>query len=128
MEEQSPSSLNLADFDYPLPAERIAQTPLEPRDQSRLLVLNRTGGATTHRRFFDLPDYLSAGDVLILNDTRVTAQRLFGARPDHAGECVEAFLTHRIADGFVAGVGASRQKDAAGRLCRVRRRADRQSH
>lgn len=100
MEEQPSSTLQLADFDYTLPAERIAQTPLEPRDGSRLLVLDRAGGTLAHRRFSDLPGYLSAGDVLVLNDTRVTAQRLFGARPGHAGEHVEAFLTHRIADGL----------------------------
>jgi len=100
MEEQSSSALRLSDFDYHLPADRIAQTPLEPRDQSRLLVLDRSGGTITHRHFFDLPDYLDPGDVLVLNDTRVTAQRLFGARPGHLGERVEAFLTHRVADGL----------------------------
>jgi len=100
MEEQPSSALRLSDFDYHLPAERIAQTPLEPRDRSRLLVLDRSGGTITHRHFFDLPDYLHAGDVLVLNDTRVTAQRLFGARPGHPAERVEAFLTHRVADGL----------------------------
>ncbi len=99
MEESSPS-LRLSEFDYPLPADRIAQTPLEPRDRSRLLVLDRGGGTITHRYFFDLPDYLERGDVLVLNDTRVTAQRLFGARPGHPAERIEAFLTHRIADGL----------------------------
>ena len=99
MEEPS-SALRLSDFDYHLPAERIAQTPLEPRDTSRLLVLDRAGGAITHRHFFDLPEYLDAGDVLVINDTRVTAQRLFGARPGHPDERVEAFLTHRVADGL----------------------------
>lgn len=100
MEEQPSSALHLSDFDYFLPAERIAQTPLEMRDQSRLLVLNRADGTISHRRFFDLTDYLNTGDVLVLNDTRVTAQRLFGARPGHGGERVEAFLTHRVADGL----------------------------
>ena len=100
MEELPTPSLRLSDFDYHLPAERIAQTPLEPRDRSRLLVLGRTGGAIAHRQFTDLPEYLRAGDVLVLNDTRVTAQRLFGARAGHPGEQVEAFLTHRIADGL----------------------------
>ncbi|HEU4754148.1 MAG TPA: S-adenosylmethionine:tRNA ribosyltransferase-isomerase, partial [Armatimonadota bacterium] len=55
-------------FDYPLPPERIAQTPIEPRDASRLLVL-RAGGEIEHRRFLDLPDYLNAGDLLVFNDT-----------------------------------------------------------
>jgi len=100
MEEQPSSDLRLSEFDYHLPAERIAQTPLEPRDGSRLLVLDRSGGTITHRHFFDLPEYLDPGDVLVLNDTRVTAQRLFGARPGHPAERLEAFLTHRVADGL----------------------------
>jgi S-adenosylmethionine:tRNA ribosyltransferase-isomerase len=100
MEEHPDShNLRLSDFDYALPAERIAQTPLEPRDSSRLLVLGRTAGTIMHRRFTDLPEYLRAGDVLVINDTRVTAQRLFGARVGHPSERVETFLTHRIADG-----------------------------
>ena len=100
MEPSTPTVLRLSDFDYSLPAERIAQTPLEPRDRSRLLVLGRTDGSISHKQFTDLPEYLRAGDVLVINDTRVTAQRLFGARPGHAGEHVETFLTHRISDGF----------------------------
>ena len=95
-----PSTLRLSDFDYDLPAERIAQTPLEPRDRSRLLVLERSDGTITHKQFSDLPDYLHAGDVLVINDTRVTAQRLFGARAGHSEESVETFLTHRVADGL----------------------------
>lgn len=100
--EETPSiyNLRLSDFDYALPAERIAQTPLEPRDSSRLLVLGRTDGTLAHRQFTDLPEYLRAGDVLVINDTRVTAQRLFGARVGHSQERVETFLTHRIADGL----------------------------
>ncbi|MGI4791412.1 MAG: tRNA preQ1(34) S-adenosylmethionine ribosyltransferase-isomerase QueA [Janthinobacterium lividum] len=100
MEELPNPNLRLSDFDYHLPEERIAQTPLEPRDRSRLLVLGRTNGSITHRQFTDLPEYLHSGDVLVVNDTRVTAQRLFGARPGHPDERLEAFLTHRIADGL----------------------------
>lgn len=100
MKDPTPAALRLSDFDYALPAERIAQTPLEPRDRSRLLVLGREGGTITHKQFTDLPDYLQAGDVLVLNDTRVTAQRLFGARAEHPEESVETFLTHRVADGL----------------------------
>ncbi len=100
MEEYPAPNLRLSDFDYDLPAERIAQTPLTPRDRSRLLVLGRTDGTLAHRRFTDLPEYLHAGDVLVINDTRVTAQRLFGARVGHPNERVETFLTHRIADGL----------------------------
>ena len=100
MKEPITSPLRLSDFDYDLPAERIAQTPLEPRDRSRLLVLDRRDGGITHRQFTDLPEYLRAGDVLVINDTRVTAQRLFGARAGHPEERVETFLTHRISDGL----------------------------
>ncbi len=96
----TPAALHLSDFDYVLPAERIAQTPLEPRDRSRLLVLGRADGAITHKQFSDLPSDLRAGDVLVINDTRVTAQRLFGARTGHLEESVETFLTHRVADGL----------------------------
>jgi len=99
MQDPTPPLL-LSDFDYALPPERIAQTPLEPRDSSRLLVLNRADGTLTHRRFYDLPEYLAGGDVLVINDTRVTAQRLFGARTGHPDETVETFLTHRVADGL----------------------------
>ncbi len=98
--EKSPPLLRLSDFDYVLPADRIAQTPLAKRDASRLMVLNRDAQTLADRRFSDLPEYLNAGDVLVLNDTRVTAQRLFGARPEHPGERLEAFLTHRVADGL----------------------------
>ena len=93
-------NLQLSDFDYPLPADRIAQTPLDKRDSSRLLVLDRADHSLAHRHFTDLPEYLRPGDVLVLNDTRVTAQRLFGARPGHPAERLEAFLTERVADGL----------------------------
>lgn len=100
MERHPPPPLRLSDFDYDLPAARIAQTPLEARDQSRLMALDRATGALTHRHFYDLPEYLGAGDVLVLNDTRVTAQRLFGARVNHPEERVETFLTHPVAEGL----------------------------
>ena len=76
----------LSDFDYTLPPERIAQSPLPERDSSRLLVLDRRTGAVAHRVFTDLAEYFEPGDVLIINDTRVTAQRLFGARLGKPGE------------------------------------------
>lgn len=98
------TQMRLSDFDYTLPVERIAQTPLPQRDQSRLLVLDRITGEIAHRRFTDLPEYLNSGDVLVINDTRVTAQRLLGARPGHPNERVETFLTHRVADGLWQGL------------------------
>ncbi len=90
----------MADFDYALPAECIAQAPLAERDQSRLLTLGRADGQITHRAFRDLPELLHDGDVLVLNDTRVTALRLFGARAGRPNERVETFLTHRVSEGL----------------------------
>lgn len=77
------NDIRTEDFDYPLPQELIAQEPLERRDCSRLLVLRRDsepGEGLQHRRFHDLPDYLSEGDCLVLNDTRVMAARLLGQK------------------------------------------------
>ena len=83
--------MNVADFDYDLPEELIAQHPTARRDQSRLLVMNRTTGACDLRVFGDFPQFVRPGDCLVLNDTRVIAARLFGRR-DPSGGQVEAFL------------------------------------
>ena len=84
-------------FDYTLPEELIAQEPIEPRDHSRLMVLHRDTQAIEHRRFYNLPEYLRAGDVLVLNDTRVSAWRLVGRKP--TGGRAEVLLLHPLADG-----------------------------
>jgi S-adenosylmethionine:tRNA ribosyltransferase-isomerase len=86
-----------ADFDYHLPEELIAQTAVEPRDASRLLVLH-ADGAVEHRIFRDLPDYLRPGDALVLNDTRVIMARLRG-RLTPGGGAVEALLLRDLGDG-----------------------------
>ena len=78
------------DFYYDLPQELIAQTPLEQRDASRLMVLDRETGAVTHRHFRDILDYLRPGDCLVLNDSRVLPARLLGTRP--TGGAVEVLL------------------------------------
>lgn len=83
--------MNLFDFDYDLPPELIAQTPIEPRDASRLLVVPRTGDDFAHRRFGDLPEYLRAGDLLVFNQTRVIPARLRG-RKVPTGGTVELLL------------------------------------
>jgi S-adenosylmethionine:tRNA ribosyltransferase-isomerase len=83
-------------FDYELPPDRIAQIPIEPRDASRLLVL-RSDGSREHRRFLDLPDYLSPGDLLVFNDTRVLPARLFGRK--ETGARVEILLLQRLEPG-----------------------------
>ncbi|MBQ8797494.1 MAG: tRNA preQ1(34) S-adenosylmethionine ribosyltransferase-isomerase QueA [Oscillospiraceae bacterium] len=69
------------DFWYDLPEELIAQTPLQQRDASRLLVLDRKTGEITHRHFFDITEYLRPGDCLVMNDSRVLPARLLGHRP-----------------------------------------------
>ncbi len=79
------------DFDYELPSGRIAQEPVEPRDSCRLLVVDRLSGQIDHRAFTDLPEYLSAGDVLVVNETRVLPARLRGAK-DETGGAVEVLL------------------------------------
>ncbi|MSB19006.1 tRNA preQ1(34) S-adenosylmethionine ribosyltransferase-isomerase QueA [Flavonifractor plautii] len=83
--------MKTADFDFYLPEELIAQTPLERRDASRLLVLDKETGATRHMHFFDLPTLLRPGDCLVLNDSRVLPARLLGHR-EPTGGAVEVLL------------------------------------
>jgi len=83
-------------FDYDLPEELIAQEPIEPRDHARMLVLHRATGDVEHRHFYNLPEYLHAGDTLVLNDTRVSAWRLWGHKA--TGGRVEILLM-RLLDG-----------------------------
>ena len=87
--------MKTSDFDYFLPPELIAQTPMEPRDQSRLMVLNRSDGLIEHRRFFEIVDYLRDGDVLVFNDSRVIPARLYGRKVDTGGG-VEILLLRRL--------------------------------
>ncbi|MDI9547983.1 MAG: tRNA preQ1(34) S-adenosylmethionine ribosyltransferase-isomerase QueA [Chloroflexota bacterium] len=81
-------------FDYSLSASFIAQQPAEPRDSSRLLVLDRSSGAIEHRRFSDIHEYLRSGDLLIANDSRVIPARLHARKP--TGGKVEVFLLRRL--------------------------------
>lgn len=80
-------------FDYELPKEFIAQTPVEPRDHSRLLVYSRQTDSIQHRHFYNLPEYLRAGDVLVINKTRVLPARLMGRR--ETGGIIELLLLNR---------------------------------
>lgn len=86
-----------SDFDFYLPEELIAQTPLEKRDGSRLLILDKESGAMDHRHFYDLPEYLRAGDCLVLNNSRVLPARLIGTRP--GGGAVELVLLRDLGEG-----------------------------
>lgn len=72
--------MKTADFYYDLPKERIAQTPIEPRDHSRLMVVDAVTGAWEHRHFYDIVDYLEKGDVLVVNETKVIPARLLGTK------------------------------------------------
>ena len=96
--------MRTSDFDYHLPSHLIAQTPVEPRDSSRLLVLHRDTGRVEHRHFYDLADYLGTGDVLVFNDSRVIPARLYGSREDTGGK-VEFLLLQRIGQGVWKAVG-----------------------
>ncbi len=87
--------LLLSDFDYELPEERIAQVPVEPRNSSRLMVLDPVEKTMEHRHFYDLKEYVEPGDTLIFNDTRVMPARLIGHR-DQTGGKVEVFLLRRL--------------------------------
>lgn len=82
------------DFYYDLPEELIAQTPLEKRDSSRLMVLNRETGEVAHRHFYDIIDYLNPGDCLVMNDSRVLPARLLGHRP--SGGAIEVLLLRDV--------------------------------
>ncbi len=88
--------MRTSDFEYELPPELIAQVPSEPRDAARLMVLRRTGEGLSHHHVRDLPAILTAGDLLVVNDTRVMAARLFGVRPDTGGR-VEILLVRPLA-------------------------------
>lgn len=83
----------VTDFDYDLPQELIAQHPMEPRDHSRLLVVDKKTGEIEHKHFYDLVNYLKPGDVLVFNDTRVIPARLHGTKD--TGAHVEVFLLTR---------------------------------
>lgn len=87
--------LKTSDFDYNLPPELIAQTPVEPRDAARLLVFDRQTGALQHAIFRDLGHFLHAGDLLVLNQTRVIPARLFGRKLPNGGK-VEVLLLQRL--------------------------------
>ena len=86
--------MKTSDFDYELPEELIAQTPMEPRDHSRLLVVHRKDGTLEHRHFYDIIEYLKPGDALVINETRVIPARLLGVK-EETGVPVEVLLLRR---------------------------------
>ncbi len=106
------TDLKTDEFDYHLPPELIAQSPLEPRDASRLMEVNRSTGEIAHRRFPDLVDYLRSGDILVANDSRVFPARLLGRKS--TGGRVEVLLLRRLDDRRWEGlVGGKRVRQGA---------------
>ena len=91
--------MKTSDFDYDLPFGMIAQTPVEPRDHSRLMVVSRADGTIGHHHFYELPDLLSRDDVLVFNDSRVMPARLYASRTGSGGK-VEILLLRRVSPGL----------------------------
>ena len=94
--QRIPCDFKTKDFWYDLPQELIAQTPLEKRDSSRLLVMDKKTGELSHRHFYDIVEYLNPGDCLVMNDSRVLPARLLGHRP--TGGAVELLLLRDLGD------------------------------
>ena len=92
------TDLSTADFDYFLPEEQIAQLPLEPRDSSRLMVIDRESGNIAHKHFYDIVDHLREGDTLVVNDSRVIPARLYGHADGRPEAAVELLLLRQRGD------------------------------
>ena len=107
----------LSDFDYDLPEELIAQTPVEPRNASRLMVLDPVEKKVEHRRFSELQEFLSPGDTLIFNDTRVIPARLIG-RKEPTGARVEVLLLRRVEGDVWETLVKPGKKDLRGTMVR----------
>src|SRR5438270_3713651 len=105
--------MDVADFDYPLPSQLIAQAPLPERDASRLLVLPRTSGPVEHRMVRDLPQLLQAGDLLVANDARVIPARLRGRKAGTGGK-VELLLVEPLGGAGWLALGQSSKPLRAG--------------
>ena len=90
--KKAPTDLRTSDFYYDLPEERIAQHPMEMRDHSRLMVLNRAAHTMEHKHFYDILDYLKEGDVLVVNDSKVIPARLYGHVEGRQEAAVEILL------------------------------------
>lgn len=106
--------MKTSDFDYILPPERIAQTPVEPRHASRLLVMPRAGGALEHTTFWNIDSYLKAGDVLVINQTRVIPARLHARKA--TGGRVELLLLRQIEQGVWEALVGGKKMSAGTRV------------
>lgn len=110
------NNLKTKDFYYDLPKELIAQTPVEPRDSSRLLTLNKKTGAISHKHFYDIVDCLNPGDCLVLNDSRVLPARLYGIKEDTGAKVEFLLLTHREGDIWECLTGPGRRAKPGSRF------------
>lgn len=102
--------MKTSDFDYQLPADLIAQTPIEPRDASRLMVVHRADGSLAHRHFRDLGEYLAPGDLLVLNESRVIPARLRARKIPSGGRVEILLLTRHDPQTWEALVGGRRAR------------------
>ncbi len=109
------STMRVSDFDYDLPESFIAQTPVEPRDSSRLMVIDRASDTLEHRHFRDLVELVDAGDVLVLNSTRVIPARLHATKTDSGG-AVELLLLRKLDDIHWRALVGGRRLNAGTRL------------
>ena len=87
--------MNLEDFNYDLPEDRIAQTPIKKRDNSKLLILNKETGEINHRQFNEIINELNKGDVLVLNNSKVIPARLIGSK-EETNAVIELFIIKRF--------------------------------
>jgi S-adenosylmethionine:tRNA ribosyltransferase-isomerase len=110
--------MNLSDFDYHLPPELIAQTPIEPRDNSRLLILDRVSGSIRHHHFHELPYFLEQGDTLVFNDSRVVPARIYGFKEGSTVK-VELLLLRQIEDTIWEALGKPGKKLHTGTKIRI---------
>lgn len=110
------TEMKTSDFYYELPQELIAQTPLEPRDSSRLLVMDRQTGQLQHRHFYEIIDFLEPGDCLVLNDSRVLPARLFGVKEGTGAQVEFLLLNHREGDVWEALAGPGRRAKPGARF------------
>jgi S-adenosylmethionine:tRNA ribosyltransferase-isomerase len=114
----APLGLRTADYDFDLPHDLIAQSPLAQRDASRLMVVNRVAGTIEHRRFTDLPDFVASGDLLVVNRSRVVKARLLGTRVG-SGAPAEIFLLQPLGDGRYEAMVSPGGKLKPGRVVEV---------
>lgn len=115
--------MKTSDFDYHLPPELIAQIPVEPRDQSRLMVLRRSDGSVEHRRFYEIADYLHSGDTVVLNNSRVIPARILGQKVG-SGTKVEILLLRRLGDSLWETLVRPGKKVKMGTKIRLASQAD----